>query len=312
MILQVSLPWVLICLNRDQLRLVLEGFRRANGKWATDRYVLYTSSVLVRDELMVALLHAGFSAYFICHYKKGTIRGYKRLKESRDSKTYSVQQYQQMTAAEKEDFRPIHATADAWSVNYADATSPAGKTSCWPTLHSSSGVRPSKGYVGRVWCVTVPHGLVVAQRAVVGKDGFVTQASRPVICGNCRPVMNARANQLAGKGVESVENYRNCKVFFMNIENIHAMRSSYQRLIKACQQDAHGAEFATAVAGSQWLAHIGMVLKATYQMVLAIDRDKQSVVSHCSDGWDRTSQLVSLTELCLDPYYRTLEGSAAT
>ena len=60
---------------------------------------------------------------------------------------------------------------------------------------------------------------------------------------DCRPVMNARANQLAGKGVESVENYRNCKVFFMNIENIHAMRTSYQRLIKACQQDVHGAEF---------------------------------------------------------------------
>ena len=29
---------------------------------------------------------------------------------------------------------------------------------------------------------------------------------------------------------------------------------------------------------------------------------------HCSDGWDRTSQLTSLALLLLDPYYRTYPG----
>ena len=32
-----------------------------------------------------------------------------------------------------------------------------------------------------------------------------------------------------------------------------------------------------------------------------------SVLIHCSDGWDRTSQLCSLSKIMLDPYYRTIE-----
>lgn len=31
-----------------------------------------------------------------------------------------------------------------------------------------------------------------------------------------------------------------------------------------------------------------------------------NVIVHCSDGWDRTSQLSALTQLLLDPYYRTM------
>lgn len=33
-----------------------------------------------------------------------------------------------------------------------------------------------------------------------------------------------------------------------------------------------------------------------------------SVVIHCSDGWDRTSQLSALAMLLLDSYYRTIKG----
>ena len=35
---------------------------------------------------------------------------------------------------------------------------------------------------------------------------------------------------------------------------------------------------------------------------------RTSVVVHCSDGWDRTSQLTSLAMLLLDSHYRTLSG----
>lgn len=33
-----------------------------------------------------------------------------------------------------------------------------------------------------------------------------------------------------------------------------------------------------------------------------------SVVVHCSDGWDRTSQLCALAQVLIDPYFRTIDG----
>jgi len=32
------------------------------------------------------------------------------------------------------------------------------------------------------------------------------------------------------------------------------------------------------------------------------------VLVHCSDGWDRTAQIVALAELLMDPFFRTLKG----
>ena len=37
-------------------------------------------------------------------------------------------------------------------------------------------------------------------------------------------------------------------------------------------------------------------------------QDDNTVLIHCSDGWDRTSQICSFTQLLLDPFYRTTEG----
>lgn len=50
-----------------------------------------------------------------------------------------------------------------------------------------------------------------------------------------------------------------------------------------------------------------MLLKYSYQITKRLRRNC-SVLIHCSDGWDRTSQLVSISQLLLDPYYRTIKG----
>ena len=43
-------------------------------------------------------------------------------------------------------------------------------------------------------------------------------------------------------------------------------------------------------------------------IVKSVHVQQAHVLVHCSDGWDRTAQLSSLAQICLDPYYRTLTG----
>ena len=45
------------------------------------------------------------------------------------------------------------------------------------------------------------------------------------------------------------------------------------------------------------------------EVVTALHDIARPVLVHCSDGWDRTPQVVALAELMLDPYYRTIEVS---
>ncbi|MEQ2211393.1 hypothetical protein XENOCAPTIV_029355, partial [Xenoophorus captivus] len=64
----------------------------------------------------------------------------------------------------------------------------------------------------------------------------------------------------------------------------------------------------SALESTKWLQHLSLLLKAALLVVNAVDRDHRPVLVHCSDGWDRTPQIVALSKLLLDPYYRTIEG----
>ena len=62
------------------------------------------------------------------------------------------------------------------------------------------------------------------------------------------------------------------------------------------------------IDSSGWLQHIQTILSAAITVQDLLYHQGYSVLVHCSDGWDRTSQIVSLTEMLLDPYYRTMVG----
>lgn len=57
----------------------------------------------------------------------------------------------------------------------------------------------------------------------------------------------------------------------------------------------------------RWLEYSGTILKGASDVTACLEAG-DPVLVHCSDGWDRTSQLASLAQLMVDPYYRTIEG----
>lgn len=121
-----------------------------------------------------------------------------------------------------------------------------------------------------------------------------------------RPKVNALANHAAGAGFEN-SNYKNCEVVFLNVGNVHAMRDGWNKLRRACLAPEEP-KFASYVDQSNWLDYIKLILDGTNTVVRYMDKDGFSVLTHCSDGWDRTSQICALVQICLDSHYRTLEG----
>ncbi|KAI8342847.1 protein-tyrosine phosphatase-like protein [Chlamydoabsidia padenii] len=126
---------------------------------------------------------------------------------------------------------------------------------------------------------------------------------------DARPMANAMGNVARGAGTENMDNYRNCKKIYIAVDNIHVMRDSLAKMSEAMQgTDTNGQINRTALQRSNWLKHIGTLMEGTCAIVKNIHVYNSHVLVHCSDGWDRTAQLVSTSELCLDPYYRTLRG----
>ncbi|XP_028793425.1 phosphatidylinositol-3-phosphatase myotubularin-1, partial [Neltuma alba] len=174
------------------------------------------------------------------------------------------------------------------------------------------------------------------EKLVAGLCGKLYDGSRrKLYIADARPRKNALANGAMGGGSESSSNYFQCEVVFFGIDNIHAMRESFARLREYL--DTHGksssdgmssflrhggstwgggnlSSMSTSVStlgDSGWLLHVQSVLAGAAWIAARLHMEKASVLVHCSDGWDRTSQLVSLADLLLDPYYRTFTGFQA-
>jgi hypothetical protein len=62
------------------------------------------------------------------------------------------------------------------------------------------------------------------------------------------------------------------------------------------------------VENSEWLNNLGSLLHLAGAAVDLLDSQGASVMLCLEDGSDVTSQVSSLAQLCLDPYYRTIEG----
>ncbi|KAI9812127.1 MAG: hypothetical protein M1827_004793 [Pycnora praestabilis] len=127
---------------------------------------------------------------------------------------------------------------------------------------------------------------------------------------DARPTVNAYAMQAVGLGSENMDNYRFATKAYLGIDNIHVMRDSLNKVIDTLKDSdlISSSPSREQLAKSGWLKHIAGLLEGAGLIARQVGLQHSHVLIHCSDGWDRTSQLSALSQLCLDPYYRTMEG----
>ncbi|ETN76148.1 hypothetical protein NECAME_03521 [Necator americanus] len=133
-----------------------------------------------------------------------------------------------------------------------------------------------------------------------GKDMLIMDA---------RSYAAAWANRAKGGGFEHPEYYQRTRVDWLALPNIHNVRYSFHQLraLLCSNQNKTGESYLTALEGTCWLNYVKDLMNSARKCVDTLF-DGQSVLVHCSDGWDRTTQIVSLAKLMGDEYYRTVQG----
>ncbi|XP_055261295.1 myotubularin-related protein 3 isoform X8 [Moschus berezovskii] len=174
----------------------------------------------------------------------------------------------------------------------------------------SSGSKPSAGNSPRDFPCAGDFSDVEFDSTLSNASGAESLAIQPqkLLILDARSYAAAVANRAKGGGCECPEYYPNCEVVFMGMANIHSIRRSFQSLRLLCTQMPDPGNWLSALESTKWLHHLSVLLKSALLVLHAVDRDQRPVLVHCSDGWDRTPQIVALAKLLLDPYYRTIEG----
>lgn len=168
------------------------------------------------------------------------------------------------------------------------------------------------------------------------EDGDMYDQPQRNLIVDLRPLTNAMAQHALGAGTENIDNYRgysndkdlssperipqrNVDKIFCNIDNIHIMRASLNKLVAILNDldkfptnkpDSYlgNTSLQQTLTKTQWLHRLSIILQSVDRITKSIHLNNTNVIIHCSDGWDRTSQVSALLQLCLDPYFRTIEG----
>ena len=141
----------------------------------------------------------------------------------------------------------------------------------------------------------------------------IAEGSKKLYVFDARPLLNAWANKLKGAGFEDTSQYTdiNMEVLFCGIPNIHAVRGSCHKVYSTlCFKNEDEDKITKAknnMDSGNWYDSIIILIKGAFQISEAIKNDN-TVLIHCSDGWDRTTQLSCTSQLILEKRYRTLDG----
>ena len=133
--------------------------------------------------------------------------------------------------------------------------------------------------------------------------------SKKLFIYDCRPYLYAMANRLKGAGHENTDNYNNAELFFCEIDNIHSARNGLNKIYNLLKDKNfyNNKKFFSSFESTNWPNFIYGIIQASINVALSV-KNGHSVLIHCSDGWDRASQVTAFSQLLIDPYYRTIRG----
>nr|XP_020456937.1 myotubularin-related protein 5 isoform X2 [Monopterus albus] len=107
------------------------------------------------------------------------------------------------------------------------------------------------------------------------------------------------------------DSFQQWEVVPIEVCDVRQVKNSFKKLMKACVPSSPTSDpnmsFLRCLEESEWMALLHRVLQVSV-LVVELLHTGSSVMVSLEDGWDVTTQVVSLVQLLSDPYYRTFDG----
>ncbi|KHJ99863.1 DENN domain protein [Oesophagostomum dentatum] len=106
---------------------------------------------------------------------------------------------------------------------------------------------------------------------------------------------------------------KNVEFIPISFPTTHQMKIAFKKFLRVMRpsvpfMDSSSSTFYRSLEESEWLQMVSNLLSLSVSIASVVNMQNSSVALCIEEGWDATCQLMSLAQLMLDPYYRTIEG----